>query len=63
MKSHAKSMCTCGHIGDGAKSQHDGINGHGRCIEPGCDCIQFTWKFWLPHYQAWLKGEVFEINE
>ena len=31
-------LCTCGHL----KSQHLGLNGHGRCTV--CDCPQFTWS-------------------
>ena len=50
-----KSMCYCGHTGDGANSQHGGLMGHGPCLE--CDCIQFTWKGWLPEYDEWYKKQ------
>lgn len=38
-------LCTCGHTGDGTKSQHlSGIlhNGLGRCAELHCECLQFN---------------------
>ena len=38
-----KSLCTCGHLGDGKDSDHGGILGHGRCNVPGCSCAKFTW--------------------
>lgn len=43
-----KSMCKCGHPGDGIISQHHnsygGLGpGHGACKMVGCDCQQFTW--------------------
>jgi len=61
-----KSICTCGHTGDGPKSQHnDGpFNaGHGECLQtrrvPGgtkaCDCPQFTWKAFLPGIEDKLQ--------
>jgi hypothetical protein len=40
----AKSVCTCGHTGDGPRSCHNGFNGHGPCAI--CDCEQFTWARW-----------------
>ena len=48
-----KSICTCGHTGDGPGSQHlSGIlqAGHGRCAMLECQntCPQFTWKKFLP---------------
>lgn len=39
-----KSFCTCGHTGDGPKSQHGGEIGHGSCMVKGCKCEKFTWK-------------------
>ena len=52
----SKSVCTCGHTGDGRWSQHTGRptmvqNGHGRCLEPGCKCGQFTWGKWTGAFQ------------
>jgi hypothetical protein len=38
-----KSICTCGHLGDGEGSAHAGPIGHGRCLVPGCGCTKFTW--------------------
>ncbi len=47
-----KSVCECGHTGDGAGSQHEGgehpywflAEGHGPCNVEGCKCVQFTWS-------------------
>jgi len=41
----AKSVCICGHTGDGLLSEHEDnllAKGHGACKE--CDCQKFTWK-------------------
>lgn len=49
------SLCTCGHTGDGPKSQHEAfcddpgcpehvVAGKGRCLVRGCSCTRFTWK-------------------
>jgi len=44
-----KSVCKCGHSGDGPNSQHkndygpDISPGHGECKARGCSCIKFTW--------------------
>ena len=45
-----RSLCTCGHTGDGPGGQHDDrlSYGHGPCLIKGCDCEQFTWAEWLP---------------
>jgi hypothetical protein len=59
-----KSMCKCGHSGDGPESQHDPryAEGHGPCHVEGCDCEQFTWAGWTIYGQrlvdeakAWTK--------
>lgn len=51
----AKSICTCGHPGDGARgSAHAGAIGHGECNVVGCPCEKFTWRSWTPAYQAVL---------
>jgi hypothetical protein len=44
-ESAPKSICRCGHTGDGANSEHAGLiaRGHGRCLAPGCDCEKFSW--------------------
>lgn len=50
MASELKSVCTCGHIGDGPDSQHADSTiaaGHGGCTVDGCDCEQFTWAKFL----------------
>ena len=41
-----KSICSCGHTGDGPNGAHTGglLNpGHGACTVPGCPCEGFTW--------------------
>ena len=50
----AKSLCTCGHSGDGKGSVHAGPIGHGRCEVPNCNCPRFTWRSWTPDYAAAL---------
>lgn len=42
-----KSLCACGHTGDGENSDHAGdevLSGKGTCLVPGCACVRFTWK-------------------
>ena len=56
---YPKSMCYCGHEGDGPDSDHLGFNGHGPCIY--CDCEQFTWKEWLPEFSEYLKPDSLTI--
>jgi len=41
------SVCDCGHRGDGARSEHDGLNGHGKCMIEGCRCQQFSWHYYM----------------
>jgi len=44
-----KSLCTCGHEGDGGGSPHEafaGEAGHGKCKVPGCPCEHFVWTGW-----------------
>jgi hypothetical protein len=53
----AKSHCTCGHTGDGARSDHYGETGHGACAVAGCKCGQFTWKAFTPLFQDHLKNQ------
>jgi hypothetical protein len=47
-----KSVCTCGHTGDGTGSEHFNEeqhgNGHGACRI--CGCQQFTWRRWTPSF-------------
>lgn len=40
---HPKSICVCGHTGDGPGSFHAGTIGHGFCLSVGCKCPKFTW--------------------
>lgn len=44
-----KSMCGCGHTGDGPNGDHKPrfAEGHGACTVAGCTCRQFTWARWL----------------
>jgi len=64
MSPGAKSMCTCGHAGDGDPktaprppviSHHAGPLGHGYCLVAGCDCEKFTWASSIPEE---VKGEI-----
>lgn len=50
-----KSICKCGHVGDGTISQHHGsviAPGHGGCKVEGCNCIQFTWAGWTEEFKT-----------
>lgn len=51
-----RSLCTCGHTGDGSKSLHqDTVEpGHGACLMDDCDCRKFVWESWLP----WVEAEM-----
>jgi len=50
-----KSVCTCGHTGDGARSQHSGFGGHGSCnFDGGACCGQFSWKGWTREYRQFM---------
>jgi len=55
-----KSLCTCGHTGDGENSQHDTFGGYapgvGRCLVNGCGCQRFTWAGWLKKYENFLAA-------
>ncbi|RPI56246.1 MAG: hypothetical protein EHM49_00725 [Deltaproteobacteria bacterium] len=54
-----KSICTCGHLGDGSPSSHitglDGQPGHGACRVRGCLCEKFTWADYSDEYKEYLK--------
>jgi len=55
----AKSVCTCGHHGDGNASWHAGsgpARGHGYCIHAGCSCKKFTWAHWTPAYNEYMAS-------
>lgn len=45
---HGKSICLCGHTGDGPGSQHANTlaEGHGPCMVNKCTCLKFTWARW-----------------
>lgn len=49
-----KSICVCGHSGDGPNSYHADnafVLGHGPCS--CCDgCVKFTWARWSAHYEV-----------
>lgn len=54
-----RAICACGHTGDGANSQHEDSTytpGHGRCKE--CNCIQFSWRKWVPEFEDLLKKDL-----
>jgi hypothetical protein len=50
-----KSVCACGHQGDGFGSHHKGVTGHGKCRVPDCDCSKFTWSEFTPSFASVLK--------
>jgi len=61
-----KSICACGHAGDGrgladgaasgeAVSLHAGPFGHGSCMHGRCKCKKFTWDH---HTQAFTRALV-----
>lgn len=48
-----KSMCACGHPGDGDNSAHAGAIGHGECLLcPAGKCRKFTWGGFYDSYQS-----------
>lgn len=57
-----KSMCQCGHTGDGHDSDHGSDSaiisqlspGHGRCSVKGCGCKHFSFKAFTPEFQKAL---------
>lgn len=54
----ARSVCVCGHTGDGTDSEHETIAapGHGKCTQ--CACDKFTWLGFMP-----AEGEEDEDDE
>jgi len=54
-----KSICVCGHSGDGLNSQHATIiaPGHAHCTVPGCQCQKFTWARYANEYLAALYND------
>lgn len=63
-----KSVCTCGHTGDGANAQHQGFGGHGACqaTPPDgineCQCGQFSWRGWTPEYRRFMADKGHEVK-
>jgi hypothetical protein len=49
-----KSMCRCGHTGDGFGGSHGGFDGHGACLAGNCRCRKFTWVRWTKPFQKLL---------
>ena len=57
--SKPKSLCSCGHYGDGPYSFHEAnsiAEGHGKCTVVGCDCPKFTWVRFTDDFQLFLNG-------
>jgi hypothetical protein len=54
-----RSVCSCGHTGDGPKSEHKDTftPGHGACKVRGCNCVRFTWVEFLSVFQDKLDRE------
>ncbi len=53
-----KSLCQCGHTGDGENSDHANeqvSGGSGACLVPGCVCGRFTWKQFTKKYETFLE--------
>lgn len=53
-----KSVCSCGHTGDGPLSAHhnDLEFGHGGCLRRGCDCERFVFSGWTTEFQRVLDA-------
>lgn len=51
-----KSVCTCGHVGDGPGSAHAATiaPGHGPCIIEGCDCQKFSFARYTPEFERFM---------
>ena len=53
-----RSVCGCGHLGDGSDSEHGSVLsvdiGHGACRVAGCACQHFTWTAFTPKFMAAL---------
>lgn len=57
-----KSICVCGHSGDGANSDHHGAErGHANCGIAGCACRKFVWREFTTPFKiamdAFIKGQ------
>lgn len=56
-----RSICTCGHLGDGRDSDHaphfpGSMDGHGPCRVKGCKCKHFTWQSWSAEFSNALDA-------
>ena len=53
-----KSVCRCGHNGDGEGSDHGETfqAGHGACLVVGCVCRRFTWVRFTGNFEAALAA-------
>ena len=49
-----RSVCRCGHLGDGEGSQHAGAGGDGKCLADGCGCERFLWDRFVPELEPRL---------
>lgn len=52
-----RSICSCGHDGDGPNSQHTGAIGHGFCMHPDCHCRCFTWMCFTSEFETFLRDK------
>jgi hypothetical protein len=59
-----QSVCTCGHVGDGANSQHKATvaEGHGACMVRECKCKRFTWKRYMTLAEQMDYGQGLNIQ-
>lgn len=51
-----KSICECGHLGDGPGAEHGGIIGRGACTAKRCGCGKFIWAACAKMLAAALKA-------
>ena len=56
-----KSLCKCGHDGDGSVSDHKDAalglaKGHGACKVADCPCKRFTWVSYSPSFKLALEA-------
>lgn len=65
-----KSICKCGHTGDGVDSQHDHIMheevdewepGHGECNV--CGCERFTWTKFTDDFISYRAAKMMEDDD
>lgn len=54
----AKSLCSCGHTGEGTTSDHrDGFApGYGPCKVKGCSCTKFSWVSFTPEFSKFMES-------